>query len=104
MRRLVVISTAPRAEDAEFMARELVERRLAACVNVLHPMTSIYRWRGDVERTEEVLMVVKTTEDRFEAVRDALVKGHPYDVPEVLALEVRAGHAPYLAWLDESVT
>ena len=104
MRRLVVISTAPRAEDAEFMARELVERRLAACVNVLPPMTSIYRWRGDVERTEEVLMVVKTTEDRFEAVRDALVKGHPYDVPEVLALEVRAGHAPYLAWLDESVS
>jgi periplasmic divalent cation tolerance protein len=104
VRRLVVISTAPRAEDAEFMARELVERRLAACVNVLPPMTSIYRWRGDVERTEEVLMVVKTTEDRFEAVRDALVKGHPYDVPEVLALEVRAGHAPYLAWLDESVS
>ena len=104
MRRLVVISTAPRAEDAEFMARELVERRLAACVNVLPPMTSIYRWRGDVERTEEVLMVVKTTEDRFEAVRDALVKGHSYDVPEVLALEVRAGHAPYLAWLDESVS
>lgn len=104
MRRLVVISTAPRAEDAEFMARELVERRLAACVNVLPPMISIYRWRGDVERTEEVLMVVKTTEDRFEAVRDALVKGHSYDVPEVLALEVRAGHAPYLAWLDESVS
>lgn len=104
MRRLVVISTAPRAEDAEFIARELVERRLAACVNVLPPMTSIYRWRGDVERTEEVLMVVKTTEDRFEAVRDALVKGHSYDVPEVLALEVRAGHAPYLAWLDESVS
>ncbi|HJS59624.1 MAG TPA: divalent-cation tolerance protein CutA [Vicinamibacteria bacterium] len=104
MRRLVVISTAPRAEDAELMARELVERRLAACVNVLPLMTSIYRWRGDVERTEEVLMVVKTTEDRFEAVRDALVKGHSYDVPEVLALEVRAGHAPYLAWLDESVS
>ena len=104
MRRLVVISTAPRAEDAEFMARELVEQRLAACVNVLPPMTSIYRWRGEVEHTEEVLMVVKTTEDRFEAVRDALVKGHPYDVPEVLALEVTAGHAPYLAWLDESVS
>ena len=104
MRRLVVISTAPRAEDAEFIARELVERRLAACVNVLPPMTSIYRWRGEVERAEEVLMVVKTTEDRFEAVRDALVKGHSYDVPEVLALEVKAGHAPYLAWLDESVS
>jgi periplasmic divalent cation tolerance protein len=86
------------------MARELVEQRLAACVNVLSPMTSIYRWRGEVERAEEVLMVVKTTEDRFEAVRDALVKGHPYDVPEVLALEVKAGHAPYLAWLDESVS
>lgn len=104
MRRLVVLSTVPRAEDAEFLARELVERRLAACVNILPPVTSIYRWRGDVERTEEVLMVVKTTEDRFEAVREAIVKGHPYDVPEVLGLEVKAGHAPYLAWLDESVS
>ena len=104
MRRLVVLSTAPRAEDAEFLARELVERRLAACVNILPPLTSIYRWRGEVERTEEVLMIVKTTEERFEAVREAIVKGHPYDVPEVLALEVKAGHAPYLAWLDESVS
>lgn len=99
-----MLSTAPRAEDAEFLARELVERRLAACVNILPPLTSIYRWRGEVERTEEVLMVVKTTEERFEAVREAIVKGHPYDVPEVLALEVKAGHAPYLAWLDESVS
>lgn len=104
MRRIVVLSTVPRAEDAEFLARELVERRLAACVNVLPPLTSIYRWRGEVERTEEVLMVVKTTEDRFDAVREAIVKGHPYDVPEVLALEVKAGHAPYLAWLDDSVS
>ncbi len=104
MRRLVVLSSVPRAEDAEFLARELVERRLAACVNILPPLTSIYRWRGEVERTEEVLMVVKTTEDRFDAVREAIVKGHPYDVPEVLALEVKAGHAPYLAWLDESVS
>jgi periplasmic divalent cation tolerance protein len=104
VKRFVVLSTAPRVEDAEFIARELVERRLAACVNVLPPISSIYRWRGEVERAEEVLMVVKTTEDRFEAVRDAIVKGHSHDVPEVLALEVKAGHAPYLAWLDESVS
>ena len=104
MRRFIVLSTAPRAEDAEFIARELVERRLAACVNVMQPMTSIYRWRGDVERSEEVLMVVKTTEDRFEAVCEAIVKGHSYDVPEVIALEVKAGHVAYLAWLDESVS
>ncbi|HET7294579.1 MAG TPA: divalent-cation tolerance protein CutA [Vicinamibacteria bacterium] len=104
MRRLVVLSTAPRAEDAEFLARELVDRRLAACVNILPALTSIYRWRGEVERTEEVLMVVKTTEDRFEAVREAIVKGHPYDVPEVIAVEVTLGHAPYLAWLDEGVS
>ena len=66
-------------------------------------MTSIYRWRGEVEKNEEILLVIKTRGERFEALREAIVSLHPYEVPEVIALPSRRGHAPYLAWLDEAV-
>ncbi len=100
--RIVVLSTVERAEDAERIARELVERGLAACVNVVPGLVSIYRWKGELERAEERLLLIKTRAERFEALREALVALHPYDVPEVLALPIAEGHAPYLAWLDEN--
>jgi periplasmic divalent cation tolerance protein len=100
--RIVVLSTVERAEDAERIARELVERGLAACVNVVPGLVSIYRWKGELERAEERLLLIKTRAERFEALREALVALHPYDVPEVLALPITEGHAPYLAWLDEN--
>ena len=83
MSRLVVLCTVGKAEDAEWIAREVVERHLAACVNVLPPMTSVYRWKGEIERNEEVLLVIKTTADRFEALREAIVSMHNYELPEV---------------------
>jgi periplasmic divalent cation tolerance protein len=100
--RLLALSTVATAGDAERIARAVVERRLAACVNVLPEVVSIYRWKGSVEREEERLLVMKTTSERFEALRRAIVELHPYEVPEVIALPVAAGHEPYLAWLDES--
>ena len=100
--RIVVLSTVERAEDAERIARELVGRGLAACVNVVPGLVSIYRWKGELERAEERLLLIKTRAERFEALREALVALHPYDVPEVLALPIAEGHAPYLAWLDEN--
>lgn len=103
MKALVVLSTVAKPEDAEWIAREVVERGLAACVNILPAMTSVYRWRGEVEKTEEILLVMKTSEERFEALREAIVALHNYELPEVIALSVAAGHAPYLAWLEESV-
>jgi periplasmic divalent cation tolerance protein len=102
--RLVVLTTVGTAEDAERIARALVERRLAACVNVVSGVVSVYRWKGEVCRDEERLLVVKTRRERLEALREALVGMHPYEVPELVALPVEAGHAPYLAWLDECVT
>lgn len=101
--RLVALSTVKSAEDAERIARALVERRLAACVNVVPGLVSLYRWQGSVEREEERLLVIKTRADRLEALREALVSMHPYEVPELVALPVVGGHAPYLGWLDESV-
>jgi periplasmic divalent cation tolerance protein len=101
--KVVVLCTIGSAEDAERVARALVERRLAACVNVVPGVTSIYRWKGEIGRDTEWLMLMKTTAARFEALRDALVELHPYDVPEVVELPIERGHAPYLEWIDECV-
>jgi periplasmic divalent cation tolerance protein len=101
--RYLVLSTVARAEDAERIGRALVEGGLAACVNVLPAVTSIYRWKGKVEREEERLLLIKTRAERFAALRETLVALHPYEVPEVIALPITDGHAPYLEWLDESV-
>jgi periplasmic divalent cation tolerance protein len=98
--RLVVLSTVARAEDAERIGRELVERGLAACVNVVPGLVSIYRWKGSVASEEERLLLIKTRRETFGALREALVALHPYELPEVLALPIEDGHAPYLAWLD----
>jgi periplasmic divalent cation tolerance protein len=100
---LVVLSTVGKAEDAERIGRALVEGGLAACVNVLPAVTSIYRWKGRLEKDEERLLVIKTRADRFDALREALVALHPYEVPEVLALPVAGGHQPYLEWMDDNV-
>jgi periplasmic divalent cation tolerance protein len=98
---LVVLSTVGSAEDAERIARELVERGLAACVNVVPNLVSIYRFRGKLERDEERLLIMKTTAERLPALQQAVVELHPYELPELIALRVEAGYAPYLAWLEE---
>src|SRR5512144_2282360 len=95
---LVVLVTAPTPERAAEIARALVEERLAACGNVVPGVRSIYRWEGKVEDEAEALLVLKTTQARFEALRERVLALHPYAVPEVLALPVVAGSAPYLAW------
>jgi periplasmic divalent cation tolerance protein len=100
---VVVLSTVATVEDGERLARSLVERRLAACVSVLPGLTSTYRWQGVIRKDEERLLVIKTRADRYEELRSALVEMHPYDVPEVVALSVAAGHGPYLGWIDESL-
>jgi len=100
---LVVLVTAPSAEQAAELARALVEEKLAACGNVLPGLRSIYRWEGAVQDEPEALLILKTTAGRFEALRGRVVELHPYDTPEVLALPVAAGHAPYLDWVLASV-
>ncbi|HUL60947.1 MAG TPA: divalent-cation tolerance protein CutA [Anaeromyxobacteraceae bacterium] len=96
---LVVLVTAPTPERAAELARAVVEERLAACGNVVPGLRSIYRWEGKVQDDAEALLVLKTTRARFEALRERILALHPYQVPEVIALPVEAGSAPYLAWL-----
>lgn len=96
---LVVLVTTPTPERAAEIARAVVEERLAACGNVLPGIRSIYRWEGKVEDEGEALLVLKTTRARFDALRERVLDLHPYQVPEVVALAIDAGSAPYLAWL-----
>jgi periplasmic divalent cation tolerance protein len=96
---VVVLSTAGTQEDAERIARALVEERLAACVNVMPQLTSIYRWQGKVERAGEVLMVIKTRRALASKLIARLGALHSYDVPEAIVLPIVAGARPYLAWL-----
>lgn len=99
----VVITSVSSPDEGRRIARLLVERRLAACVNLLPDITSIYRWRGGVEVASEVLMVIKTTAGQMAALESAVRELHSYEVPEFLSLDVESGSRPYLDWLLSSV-
>lgn len=96
---VLVLTTAASSEQAETIARALVEERLAACANVLPAMTSIYRWQGRVERDTEYQVVVKTTRDRRATVEARIRALHTYELPECLVVPVDGGSAEYLAWV-----
>jgi periplasmic divalent cation tolerance protein len=100
---LLVLSTCENSAEAERLAEALVGQRLAACVNLVPGVKSVYRWQGGVERGDEVLMVIKTSRERLEAVEEAIQTLSSYDVPEVLAVPVAGGSAAYLEWVAESV-
>ena len=100
---VVVLSTVGRAEDADRIARALVEERLAACVNVVRGLVSVYRWKDAVEREEELLLVIKTRAERARDLEARLLALHPYELPEVLVVPVAGGHAKYVDWIRGSV-
>ena len=103
-RARIVISTAGSTEEAAAIARELVGRRLAACVSRLPGLLSVYQWQGKIEEAAEVLLLIKTSQERLAALEAALRELHSYDVPEFLVLPVESGSAAYLEWLFASVT
>lgn len=100
----VVLVTAPSPEVGAALGRALVDERLAACVNVIPGLTSIYRWQGQRQEASECLLLIKTDESRYAALERRLLELHPYTVPEVLALPVERGAPAYVEWLRESVT
>lgn len=97
---LIVLSSAPDEAVGKSIATALVERRLAACVNLLPGATSVYRWQGSLEEAREVLMIVKTTRDRVAALEQAFCELHPYDTPEFVVLEPEHVAPRYSAWLE----
>src|SRR5258708_11108637 len=95
----IVLSTAGSEEEARKIARYLVDHRLAACVNIVPQVESIYRWQGTIESVREWLLLIKTTVEQFEKVRDAISELHSYDLPECIAVEIEDGSPEYLRWL-----
>ena len=101
---VLVLTTLPADADAAAFARTLVTERLAACVNVLAPMDSVYRWEGEVQRDAERQLIMKTTRARVDALWQRVKALHPYDVPEFLVLPIADGSDAYLRWLGESTS
>ena len=98
-----VITTTAQREDAEKIAEVLVEKRLAACVQIIGPIRSIYRWKGNIEREKEWQCLIKTRRDLFDEVEQAIRAIHPYETPEIIALPIIKGSTDYLAWLQEEL-
>ena len=99
----IVLSTAGSEAEARKIAHALVDRRLAACVNIVGPIHSVYRWKGAVESAPEHLLVIKTTAEAFSRVRDAIRELHSYELPECVMLPIEDGSEQYLRWIAESV-
>ena len=100
----VVLATAGSVEEANKIADALVQRRLAACVSIVGPISSVYRWKEKVERAQEWLLLAKTTAGVVDAVGSAIKELHSYEVPECIALAIEAGSEPYLEWIGENVS
>ncbi len=98
-----VSTTLAAREQADMLARRLVEARLAACVQIVGPVTSVYRWKGEVSRDEETLLLIKTRQDLVDRIEALFQEAHPYEVPELIATPVAQGGGAYLAWLGESL-
>jgi len=99
----IVLTTSGSEDEARRIANYLVENQLAACVNLIPRIESIYRWQGKMESNREWLLLIKTTADKFAAVRDAIRELHSYELPECIAIAIEDGSPDYLQWVEESV-
>ena len=99
----LMLTTTSSAEEANAIATELVSRRLAACVNIVGPISSVYHWQGEVERSEEFLLLIKSTEAQTQPIQEALRELHSYQIPELICLTIEAGLDSYLNWIAASV-
>lgn len=99
----IVLTTAPSHEEARKIARALVDRRLAACVNIVPQIESVYRWQEKVETAQEWLLLIKTQAEAFDRVRDTIKELHSYELPECVMIEITGGSEAYLEWIGENV-
>ena len=97
---ILVLTNLPDRAAAERLAEMLIDKQLAACVNILAPCRSVYRWKGSIQHDEEHPMLIKTTAERYQALQQALREGHPYELPEIIAVPVERGLPEYLQWVE----
>jgi periplasmic divalent cation tolerance protein len=98
---IVVLTNLPDKQSAHMLARRLVELKLAACVNILPSVQSIYRWQGEIEEANEITIMIKTTQVRYAEVESTIKANHPYQVPEIIAMPIVQGLSAYLDWVTE---
>jgi|SRR4026208_135280 periplasmic divalent cation tolerance protein len=101
---VIILSTAGTLEEAEKIAQELVQKRMVACVNIVPAIRSVYRWKEEIQKDNEVLMVMKTARDQFEIVEKTIRSLHSYEVPEVISFPLENGSKGYLQWLESSLS
>jgi len=99
---VLVYCTCPDTDTAQHIARALVDRQQAACVNIIPGLRSIYRWKGKIHDDSECLLLIKTRESHVQSLTESILSLHPYELPEVIAVPVVAGHAPYLDWVRDN--
>jgi len=104
MTPVIILTTIGASFDLQQLAMDLVEQRLAACVNVIPRIHSVYRWQGKIEREDEQLLLIKTVDERVPALKKALLALHPYEVPEFVVIEPREVAEPYRAWLLDAIS
>lgn len=100
----IVLCTCPDQASAARIAETLIDEKLAACVNIVPGLTSVYRWRNKIETAQEHLLLIKTRQDRYASVESALLRIHPYELPEIIAVSVEQGLPKYLHWIDTCLT
>jgi periplasmic divalent cation tolerance protein len=101
---IIILSTTGSEDEASKIAEHLVSNRLAACVNIIPSITSVYRWKGEMNSDREILMVIKTDASRFEEIKTAVRNMHSYETPELIAISIQQGLQQYLDWISESVS
>ena len=100
---IIVFVTTPTPVEAENIARRIVESKQAACVSIIRDITSIYTWKGKVERSSECLLIIKTIEEKYSELEKVIIENHSYETPEVISIKVNAGASKFLSWILESV-
>ena len=98
-----IFTTTEKKDDADVISREILEKRLAACAQVLGPITSTYWWKEEIEKTEEWLCIMKSRSDLFKELEEAIKSIHPYEVPEIVAVPIVSGSQSYLEWLEQEI-
>jgi periplasmic divalent cation tolerance protein len=100
----LILNTCPDSDTAERLALLMVENKLAACVNIVSGITSIYRWQADIQKDQEFLLLIKTKERYYSALETLIREHHPYELPEIISVPIEKGLAEYLAWIDQNTS
>lgn len=104
MDNIIIISNTNSIENAKLIANTLVDKKLAACVNIIPKIISVYRWQNKIENDDEITLLVKTKKELFTAVQSEIEKLHPYDIPEIISIKIEDGNNDYLDWLNQNLS